>query len=69
MTPTYSFSEIKTLVKTLDDSSVFILQDLIEDEKECFSFYELRALHRFLLVKNKSMVANEVNLEFLLSYN
>jgi len=69
MTPTYSFSEIKLLIKSLDESSVTVLHDLIEEEKECYTQFELRALYRFVHLKNKSLVLNEVRLEYLLSYN
>ncbi len=69
MQPTYSFSEIKSLVKLLDYSSSSILEELIEEEKQFFSYYEMRALHRFLQVKNKCLIQNEVKAEYLLSFN
>lgn len=69
MEPTYTFSEIKSLVKSLDYSSVSILEELIWEELEGYSFYERRALARMLELKDKVFVLNEVNAEFLLSYN
>ena len=69
MQATYSFSEIKSLIRSLDYSSINILEELVEEEKECFSIPELRALHRFILLKNKQFVGNEVKVEYLLSFN
>ncbi|HEX8462600.1 MAG TPA: hypothetical protein VF623_14265 [Segetibacter sp.] len=69
MNPTYSLQEVKTLIKTLDFSSITILEDLIEEEKECYSALELRALTRFAQLKNKHLVVNEVKAEYLLSFN
>ncbi|MCW3080670.1 hypothetical protein [Segetibacter sp.] len=69
MRATYSFPEIKSLVRSLDYSSVNILEELIEEEKDCFSIPELRAINRFIRVKNRQLVGNEVKSEFLLSFN
>jgi len=69
MQATYSFPEIKSLIRSLDYSSVNLLEELIEEEKECFSMHEIRALQRFLLLKNKQFVRNEVKFEYLLSFN
>ena len=69
MSPTYSFSEIKSLVKSLDETASFILEDLIEEEKECYSHFELRAFKRFLIVKSKSKLDNDLKMDFLLSFN
>jgi hypothetical protein len=69
MQATYSFPEIKSLVRSLDYQSVTILKELIEEEKECFSHFELRAINRFMLLKNKQWVENEVKVEYLLSFN
>ena len=69
MQATYSFPEIKSLIRSLDYSSVNILEELIEEEKECYSQPELRALHRFLQLKNKQFIRNEVQFEYLLSFN
>lgn len=69
MQATYSFPEIKSLVRSLDFPAVKILEELIEEEKECFSWHEQRALHRFLQLKNKHFVGNEVQFDYLLSFN
>jgi len=69
MHPTYSFHEIKSLIRTLDFSSITILQALVEEEKECYPEVELRAFSRFLQLKNKQPVVNEVKAEYLLSFN
>ncbi|MCW3107917.1 MAG: hypothetical protein JWQ09_2423 [Segetibacter sp.] len=69
MQATYSFPEIKSLIRSLDYSSVNILEELVEEEKECFSMHELRALHRFMQLKNKQLIRNEVKFEYLLSFN
>ncbi|MCW3113977.1 MAG: hypothetical protein JWR18_2373 [Segetibacter sp.] len=69
MEATYSFPEIKSLIRSLDYSSINILEELVEEEKECFSPVELKALYKFLQLKNKAFVRNEVNSEYLLSFN
>ena len=69
MQATYPFPEIKELVRSLDFSSLHLLEELVDDEKECFSSVELRAIERFLKVRKKQFVKNEVKLEFLLSFN
>lgn len=69
MQATYSFAEIKSLVRSLDFSAISLLNELVEEEKECFSSLELKAIERFMKVKNKQLVKNEVKLEFLLSFN
>lgn len=69
MQPTYSFQEIKSLIRSLDFSSINILQELVEEEKECFTDYEIRAFHKFLKLKNKALVRSEVKVEYLLSFN
>jgi hypothetical protein len=69
MRPTYSVAEIKLLIKDLDISSVNILNELVEEEKECFSACELKAIYKFIELKNKEFVSSQVKVEFLLSFN
>ena len=69
MQPTYSVSEIKLLIKSLDLSSIKILRELVEEEKRDFAEYELKAISKFIQLKNKELVGNEVKTEFLLSFN
>ena len=69
MQPTYSLTEIKSLVRSLDFNSINILKALVEEEKECYTLYELKAIYKFIELKNKASVRNEVKLEFLLSFN
>jgi hypothetical protein len=69
MQATYSFPEIKSLIRLLDSSSLCLLQELIEEERECFSIPELKALQKFLQLKNKQFAGNEVNFDYLLSFN
>ncbi len=69
MQPTYSVSEIKLLIRSLDSSSILVLQELVEEEKKSFSVFELKAIHKFIEIKNKELVRNEVSFEFLLSFN
>jgi hypothetical protein len=57
------------MIRSFDYSAVSILQQLVEEEKECYTGYELKAISKFLLVKSKSLVENEVKLEYLLSFN
>lgn len=69
MEATYSFPEIKSMIRSLDYSSITILQELVEEEKECFSPLELKALYKFLQLRNKACIRNEVSFEYLLSFN
>ena len=69
MQPTYSFQEIKSLIRSLDLSSINILLELVEEEKNCFTDSELKAIAKFLKIKNRDLVRNEVQLEYLLSFN
>lgn len=69
MQPTYSFTEIKSLIRTLDVADIFILEEIVEEERECFSELQLKAFHRFMRLKNKALVRNELRFEYLLSYN
>ena len=69
MQPTYTVSEIKLLIKSLDLSSIKILRELVEEEKRDFTEYELKAISKFIQLKNKELVGNEVKTEFLLSFN
>jgi hypothetical protein len=69
MQPTYSVSEIKSLIRSLDSAAITILQQLIEEEKECYSGSELKALDRFVYFRNRYLARNAVKAEFLLSFN
>ena len=69
MQPTYSVSEIKLLIKSLDIAAINVLRELVEEEKKGFADYELKAIHKFIHLKNKELVGNEINTEFLLSFN
>lgn len=69
MQPTYSVAEIKSLIRVLDEASFSILKELVEDEKEGFAPLELKVIYKFIALKNKELVKNEVKLEFLLSFN
>lgn len=69
MQPTYSVAEIKSLIRAVDYASFSILQELVEEEKEGFAAFELKAIYKFIDLKNKELVRNEVKFEFLLSFN
>jgi hypothetical protein len=69
MQPTYSVSEVKSLIRSLDSAAIIILQQLIEEEKECYSTIELKALDRFVYFRNRYITRNAVKAEFLLSFN
>jgi hypothetical protein len=69
MQATYSFPEIKSLIRSLDYASVNLLEEIVEEEKECFSIPEIRALQRFQQLKNKQFARNQVRLDYLLSFN
>jgi len=69
MQPTYSVPEIKLLIKDLDSTLINVLRDLIDEEKERFLACELKAVYKFIELKNKARVSNQVKVEFLLSFN
>lgn len=69
MQSTYTVSEIKSIIRSLDFSSVQILKELVEEEKNEYFNYELKAIFKFISLKNREIVRNEVNPEFLLSFN
>lgn len=69
MQPTYSVTEIKSLIRAVDNAALGILRELVEDEKESFTASELKAIYKFIDLKNKELIRNEVKLEFLLSFN
>ncbi len=69
MQATYSFPEIKSLIRSLDYASVNLLEEIVEEEKECFSMPEIRALQRFQQLKHKHFARNQVKLDYLLSFN
>jgi hypothetical protein len=69
MQPTYSVSEVKSLIRSLDSSAIIILQQLLEEEKACYSAIEFKALDRFVYFRNRYLARNAVKAEFLLSFN
>ncbi len=69
MQPTYSFSEIKSLVRSLDLSTLTILQQLIEEEKTGYQPVEIKALYKFISLRNRYLTRNAVKFEYLLSFN
>ena len=69
MQPTYSVSEIKLLIRSLDSLSIGVLHELVEEEKACYPDCELKAIFKFIKIKNREIVGNEVKFEFLLSFN
>ena len=69
MEPTYSVYEIKQLIKSLDCSSVILLLELVEEEKNNFLKCELKAVNKYFKLKNRETLGNEINTEFLLSFN
>ena len=69
MEPTYSFLEVKSLIRSLDLSTLKVLQQLIEEETLCYASYEVKALRKFIQLTNKHLTQNEVKFEYLLSFN
>lgn len=69
MQPTYSLSEIKSLVRSLDHTSIHILEELFLEEQALYTIVEIQVIEKFFTLKKKAGVNNEIKLEFLLSYN
>lgn len=69
MLPTYTFSEVKNFIRSLDIADVAILNGLIEEEIECYARYESKAIFKLIMLHKKAIAQNEVRFEFLLAYN
>ncbi|WP_207497246.1 hypothetical protein [Aridibaculum aurantiacum] len=69
MTPTYSVAEVKQMLPLLDLPQVSLLADVCNEEVFCYTRYELRAINRMILVTKKKLSINELQLEYLLSFN
>lgn len=69
MLPTYSFSEIKGIIRSFDVEDIAILTDLIQEEILCYSSYESRAIFKMIMLRKKALIINEVQLGYLLAYN
>ncbi len=69
MQPTYSFSEIKSLIRSLDHSTLPVLSQLIEEERSGYPPYEIKALFKFIFLRSRYLTRNEVKFEYLLSFN
>lgn len=69
MLPTYSFSDIKNIIRSFDLTEIELLNNLVQEEIVCYPAYESRAILRLILVQKKAISRNEVQLEYLLAYN
>ncbi len=69
MQPTYSFSEIKSLIPSLDLSTLPVLQQLIEEENNAYPPVEIKALYKLICLRNRYLTRNAVKFEYLLSFN
>ena len=69
MLPTYSFSEIKNIIRSFDLAEIELLNELIQEEIDCYPAYESRAILRLILLQKKAISRNEIQLEYLLAYN
>ena len=69
MLPTYTFSDIKNIIRAFEVAELALLNDLIQEEIECYPSYESRAILRMIMLRKKALSRNEVQLEYLLGYN
>lgn len=69
MIPTYSVSEVKALLRVLDLSQVSILEEVCNEEAARFTSIELTAIYRMIRTTKKRLSLNELQLEYLLSFN
>jgi len=69
MLPTYTFSDIKNIIRSFEIAELTLLNDLIQEEIDCYPAYESRAILRMVMLRKKAPGRNEVQLEYLLGYN
>lgn len=69
MLPTYNFSEVKRLIKSFNFDETVILTELVEEEIDCYPWYESKAIFKMILLHRNAISQNEVHLEYLLAYN
>lgn len=69
MLPTYSFSDIKGIIRAFDVAELALLTELIQEEISCYPGYESRAILRLIALQQKSVSRNELQLDYFLAYN
>jgi hypothetical protein len=69
MRPTYSIVEMKELLRSLEENEINILAGLVEEEREAFTATEMKAANRMISIRRKQLIPNEINCDFLLSFN
>jgi hypothetical protein len=69
MKPTYSFIEIRQMLPLLDANELDVLLEVCTEETNRYAPYEFVAINRMILVSKKKLAINEVQMEYLLSFN
>jgi hypothetical protein len=62
MQPTYTFSEIQTLIPTLDVDGIDALRELIQEEKSMYSHTELLVIYQRIMEHVLAMWKSETDL-------
>ncbi len=69
MAPTYSASEVNSLLPLLDLPQVILLAEVCNEEANEYSPSELEAVNWMIMEAKKNLSLNELQLEYLLSFN
>lgn len=59
MQPTYSFTEIQTLIPTLDVDGIDSLRDLVQEEKTLYTHAELLVIYQRIMERVLAMWNSE----------
>jgi hypothetical protein len=69
MKPTYSVSEIRSFISSFDIPELEVLTGLVNEEASLYLSAEVKEIYSLIAIARKERTSNEVQLEFLLSFN
>ena len=61
MQPTYSFTEIQTLIPTLDVDGIDALRELVQEEKSLYTHAELLVIYQRIMERVLAMWKSETD--------
>jgi hypothetical protein len=69
MKPTYSIAEIRLFIGSFDLPELELLAGLVKEEASLYTSIELKDIHALIAVAKTERANNELQLEYLLSFN
>jgi hypothetical protein len=69
MKPTYSIAEIRLFIGSFDLPELDLLTGLVKEEAALYTAIELKDIQALIAVAQKERANNELQLEYLLSFN